>query len=322
MKRTTATTLALLVVAACTGGSEASTTTVAGTTSTSTTSTSGSSSTSSPLTSTTTTGSSDTTEEETETTLPPVVAQAVFAFTGGTTPFITVTVEVAEGEDGPWQPAGFFADPTPVLTGASYWVRFNIANRDSLGEVVDVDISGFDGSVIGEDVCSLDEPIPVGGSTSCVVGGEEGFPVEPGGSQEDFSSIGEGERQGTESGRYFQPPIPTSLEFDGARHSFLFAFDTEEGLRVDGTADGAEIEVDLGGFELSGPLRVDCSDPYPGGRSSTGGSPTEDEPALAAYVIENFTGEGESQGGCAEIPTVTLTFEQIESDEALLYQTP
>lgn len=318
MTRSIASTLALLLVAACAGGGDSTTTSSAATSTTSTSIAVSSTTTTGGA--TTTSAASDTTDPETPVTLPPVVARAVFAFTGGTTAAIRVTVEIAESPDGPWLLAGFDADPTPVLTGSNYWVRFTIENLDSLGSVVDVDISGFDNSDIGEDVCTLEEPIPVGGSAVCIL--PDGFSVEAGGAQNDFDSTGVGQRQGTEEGRYFQPPIQTPLGFDDAMHSFLFVFDTEEGVRIEGTSDGDEIMVDVDGFELAGPLRVDCSDLYPDGTSTTGGSPSGEEPALAAFVIDNFGSDGERRPGCADIPTVSLPFDSIGSDGAYLYETP
>ncbi|MDP9144118.1 MAG: hypothetical protein M3N43_05400 [Actinomycetota bacterium] len=322
MNRTIASTaLALLMVAACGGGTE-TTTTVPGTTTTSTVSTSTSTPTSVTLAGSTTTDASGATDPTAPPTVPPVIAQIAFAFAGGTTPRIGVTVAVGESPDGPWWPAGF-SDDTPTLTGSSFWVQFTIANLDSLGVVTDVDLSGIDGSVIGEDVCSLDAPIPIGGAVTCTVGGSDGFPVEPGGAQNDFIAIGEGVRQGTALERYFQPPITSTRGYADAPHSFLLIFDTEEGAGVDGTSGAAEVEVDVAGLDLSRPVRVDCSDRFPGGRSSTGGSPTESEPALVAYVIENFSDGGDSLGGCSEIPLIELTYElDGSSDTAFLYLTP
>jgi hypothetical protein len=323
MNRTTAwTALALLMIAACGGGTEASTTTLSTTTSGSLLSTSSTSTSTTIFDTTTTTDATGTTDPGPPPTLPPVIAQTAFAFAAGTTPRIAVTVAVAESPDGPWLPAGFGAD-TPILNGSSFWVRFTIANLDSLGSVTDVDISGFDNSVLGTDVCSLDDPIPVDGEGTCVVGGSEGFPVQPGGAQNDFTAIGEGQRQGTALERYFDPPVPLGRSFADARHSFLLVFETGQGVRVDGTANGAEVEIGLGGLDLSRPVRVDCSDRFPEGRSDTGGSPTGDEPALVAFVIENFSDTGDSLGGCSHIPQVPLVFDlDGSSDTAFLYQTP
>ncbi len=319
-RTTTSTVVALLMVAACGGTVESTTTlgvttTVAGSTSTST-------QTSLTLAGSTTTGPPGTTGPTVPPTVPAVIAQIAFAFAGGTTPRIAVTAAVGESPDGPWWPAGFFVD-TPTLTGSSFWVQFTIANLDSLGVVTDVDLSGVNGSVIGEDVCSLDEPIPIGGAVTCVVGGPDGFPVQPGGAQNEFTAIGEGVRQGTELERYFQPPITTTPGYDDAPHSFLLVFDTDDGLGVEGTSGAPEVEVEAPGLDLSGPVRVDCSDRFPDGRSSTGGSPTGSEPALVAYLIENFSNNGDSLGGCSEIPVIELTYElDGSSDTGFLYLTP
>lgn len=292
----TATVGALALLAAACSGSTAATTT--GSESTSTTSSSLLTTTTSILDSTTegptTTGGPGTTEGPPPT-LSPVIAQVGFAFAGGDDPTVLVRVSVAEARDGPWLPAGI-SDPTPTLTGPSYWVRFEITNTDGLGAVLtDLDISGFEvGSPLGDDVCELGAPLPPGSQTRCVVGG---FPVEPGDNDVDFWVSGFGPRQG-EPDRWFTPPIPTSLEFGGARNSFVLVFDTPEGVRVDGTSDGPEVEIDVDGFELSGTVRVDC----------TGGNPFEGQPRLEAYVIENFSAGGDRIGGCSEIPSQELDF--------------
>ena len=214
----------------------------------------------------------------------------------------------ARSPDGPWSPAGF-SDQTPTLTGPSYWVRFDITNVDQLNAVLtDIDISGFDaGSFLGEDICELEAPVPKDGEAVCIIGGSDGLPVQPGGNQVDFVVGGSGPRQG-EPERWFDPPIPTSLEFAGARNSFVLVFDTDEGLRVDGTADGSEIEIEVDG--MSGSVKLDC----------TGGSPFGGPPPLKAYVIENFSADGERIGGCSEIPTGELEFfPDFDSDNAYLY---
>jgi hypothetical protein len=72
---------------------------------------------------------------------------------------------------------------------------------------------------------------------------------------------------------------------------------------------------------LSRPVKVDCSDQFPDGRSATGNSPSPGEPALAAYVIENFSAAGDATGGCSFVPTEQLGFNlDGNSDEAFLYE--
>jgi hypothetical protein len=68
-------------------------------------------------------------------------------------------------------------------------------------------------------------------------------------------------------------------------------------------------------------VKVDCSDQFPEGRSATGGSPTPEEPALAAYVIENYSAAGDRTGECGLVPTQQLPFGlDGNSDEAFLYE--
>ncbi|MGH8915351.1 MAG: hypothetical protein ACRDZM_12650 [Acidimicrobiia bacterium] len=254
-------------------------------------------------------------------TLPPVIAQVGFAFATGADPRLRVEAAVGESPDGPWSPAGF-GDPLPALSGPSFWVRFSISNVDELGAMLtDLDISGFDaGAFLGQDICDLDSPIPPGGELICIVGGADGFPVQPGPNQNDFTADGVGDRQGAPD-RWFAPQIPTALGFDGARNSFLLVFDTPEGIRVDGTADGSEVVIDIGGLGLSRPVKVDCSDQFPDGRSATGASPAAGEPALAAHVIENYSAAGDRQGECAFVPTEQLAFDlDGDSDTAFLYE--
>ena len=317
MNRTTASTLALsLMLAACAGGSDASTTT--GDTSSTTLDT----------TTTTAAGQETTTSEATNTTgsqppatLPPVIAAAVFDFTGGAGS-VLVTVAVGESANGPFFPAGFSADSVPQLGGPRYWVQFTVENLDQLnGTVVGLEISGFDGSDLGEDVCSLD-PIPVGGSASCVAGGDEGFAVELGQQQNDYFVTAVAERQGFPPDRWIQPPVSTSLEYDGARYSFALLFELSEtdGARIDGRSDAASVEIDVPGPELSSPVTIDCSDDFPEGISSTGGSPTPDEAPLVAYVIQSFSAGGDSDGGCARIPTGTIEMDIEGDNSGYLYE--
>ncbi len=297
MKYTAAVAVVALFVVACSGDT-GTTTTASG----STTSTSLPTTTTSVPGATTTEGASSTTGPQG--TVPPVVAQVAFAFATGDDPRVLVEVSVGESPDGPWLPAGF-SDETPTLTGPSYWVRFDITNTDQLNATLtDLDISGFDaGSFLGEDICELDAPLPRDGQAVCIIGG---FPVQLGGNQVDFVAGGFGPRQG-EPDRWFDPAIPTSLEYGGARSSFLLVFDTAEGFAVGGTADGSEVEVDIEG--VSGSVRLDCA-----------GSPFEGEPALEAYVIENFSDDGSRVGGCADIPTAVLEFlADFDSDNAYLY---
>ena len=298
--RHTATVGALtLLIAACGGATEASTTSGVSTP------------TSSSVPGTTTSVPGSTTEgpattEGPQVTLPPQIAQVAFAFATGDDPRVLVRVSVGETPEGPWSPAGF-SEPTPTLTGSSYWVRFDITNVDQLNAVLtDIDISGFDaGSFLGEDICELEAPVPRDGEAVCVIGGSDGLPVQPGGNQVDFVVGGSGPRQG-EPERWFDPPIPTSLEFEGARNSFVLVFDTTEGFRVDGTADGSEVEID----GISGSVRLDC----------TGGSPFDGEPGLKAHVIENFSANGDREGRCEDIPTGELEFfPDFDSDNAYLY---
>jgi hypothetical protein len=314
-----ATAIALLVVLAC-GGDAGSSTTSSATTSTSvpgtSTSTQAGSTIQPPITldGTGTTGT-------TPGTLPPVIAQVAFAFATGDDPRILVKVAVGESPDGSWSPAGF-GDPLPTLSGPRFWVRFTVTNVDQLGAVLtDLDISGFDaGSFLGVDICGLDSPLPPDGQMTCIVGGADGFPVQPGPRQNDFTADGVGDRQGAPD-RWFDPQIPTALGFQGARNSFLFVFDTPDGIRVDGTADASEVVIDIGGLGLSRPVKVDCSDQFPDGRSATGGSPAPGEPALAAYVIENYSAAGDPTGECSFIPTEQLGFNlDGNSDTTFLYE--
>jgi hypothetical protein len=307
----TATAIALLlVVVACGGDTGSSTTSDSSSTSSAATSTSV------PGTSTSTQAGSTpqppTTLDGTNTTgttpdtLPPVIAQVGFAFATGDDPRLLVRVSVGETREGPWLPAGIF-DPTPTLSGPSYWVRFHITNVDRLNAVLtDLDISGFEvGSPLGRDVCDLDAPLPKDGEQTCIIGG---FPVQPGPNDVDFTVSGVGPRQG-EPERWFDPPIPTTLEFTGAHNSFLLVFDTTEGIRVDGTADASQFEIDIGG--LSGTVRVDCA----------GGSPFGGTPGLKAYVIENFSSAGDRVGECSEIPSAVLDFfPDSDSDDAYFYE--
>lgn len=297
------TAVALLMVAAC-GGDAGSSATSSTTTSTSVPGTSTSTqsgSTTQPsitLDGTGTTGTPDT--------LPPIIAQIAFAFATGDDPRLLVGVSVGETRDGPWFPAGN-PDSAPTLSGPSYWVRFDITNVDRLNAVLtDLDISGFEvGSPLGADVCELGAPLPKDGEATCIVGG---FPVQPGPNDVDFNVSGIGPRQG-EPERWFDPPIPTSLEFTGARNRFVLVFDTTEGIRVDGTADSSQVEIDIGG--LSGTVRVDCA----------GGSPFDGTAGLKAYVIENFTAAGDRIGGCSEIPSADLDFfSDFDSDETYFYE--
>lgn len=287
-----------LLVAAC-GGEAVETTTTSGSTSTTSTSPSSTSTTEGS----TTTGGSGTTGPQV--TLPPQIAQVAFAFATGDDPRVLVRVSVGESSDGPWLPAGF-NDPTPTLTGSSYWVRFDITNTDQLNAVLtDLNISGVDaGAFLGEDICVLEAPVPRDGQTTCIVGD---FPVQQGGNQVDFIAGGFGPRQG-EPERWFDPPIPTSLEFAGARNSFVLVFDTTEGLRVDGSADGSEVEIDVAG--ISGTMSLDCG----------GGSQFAGEPPLKAYVIEKYSADGARVDGCSTVPTGELEFfPDGNGDDAYLY---
>jgi len=301
MKYTAAIGALALLVAACSAATGESTTSTESTSSTST-SVPGIT-TSVPTTGgPTITGASDTTDGPVPT-LPPVIAEVAFAFASGDDPRVLVEVSVGETPEGPWLSAGF-SDETPTLTGPSYWVRFDITNTDQLNAVLtDLDISGFDaGSFLGEDICELDSPLPRDGQAVCIVGE---FPVQPGDNQADFVVGGFGPRQGGPD-RWFDPPIPTSLEFAGARNSFVFVFETSDGLRVDGTADGSEIDVE----GISGSVRLDCA----------GRSPFDGDPPLEAYVIENFSPDGSRVGGCSDIPTGDLEFfPDFDGDNAYLY---
>ena len=301
MKKTAAVGLLVLLVAACSGGIGSSTTSSGSSTSLPTTTSSAAGATTEGP---TITSASDTTDGPGPT-LPPVIAEVAFAFASGDDPRVLVRVSVGDTSDGPWFPAGF-SDPTPTLSGSSYWVRFDITNVDQLNAVLnDIDISGFDaGSFLGEDICELEAPVPRDGGAVCIIGG---FPVQPGGNQVDFVVGGSGSRQG-EPERWFDPPLPTSLDFAGARNSFALVFDTTEGFRVDGTANGSEIEIDVDG--ISGSVRLDCTD----------GSPFGGEPGLKAYVIENFSANGDREGRCEDIPTGELEFfPDFDSDNAYQY---
>ncbi len=310
-----ATAIALLVVVACSGDAESTTSTGSSSTTTST-SVPGTSSTQAE--STTTVDGTGTTKAPPDT-LPPVIAQVAFAFAAGDDPSILVKVAVGESPGGPWSPAGFNDSP-PTLSGPSFWVRFSITNVDRLGAMLtDLDISGSDaGSFLGEDICDLDSPLLPSSELICIVGGANGFPVQPGANQNDFTADGLGDRQGAPN-RWFTPQIPRTLGFR-ARNSFVLIFDTPEGIRVDGTADSPEVVIDIEGLGLSRPVKIDCSDQFPDGRSASGGSPAAGEPALAAYVVENYSAAGERVGGCAHVPTESLTFFlDGDSDRAFLY---
>jgi hypothetical protein len=300
MKRTAAVCLLVLWVAACSGDTESSTTFGGSTSLVSTTSTVAGSTTEGP----TITSASNTTDGP-QPTLPTVIAEVAFAFASGDDPRVLVEVSVGESPDGPWLPAGF-SDETPTLTGPSYWVRFDITNTDQLNAVLtDLDISGFDaGSFLGEDFCELEEPLPRDGQTACIIGD---FPVQPGGNQADFVVAGFGARQGG-TDRWYNPPIPTRLEYGGSRHSFALVFGTDEGLRIDGTSDASEVEID--DFGVSGSVRLDCP----------GGSPFDGDPSLEAYVIETFSADGSRGDPCSNIPTGNLEFfPDFDGDNAYLY---
>jgi hypothetical protein len=290
MKRTAAVAVLALLFAACNGGTDGSTTTGGSSTSLG--------STTSSIPGSTTTGGTDTTLSP-QGTVPPVIAQVAFAFASGADPTVLVRVSVAETPDGPWLPAGIF-DPTPTLSGPSYWVRFDITNTDGLGAVLtDLDVSGFE-DPLGDDICDLEAPLAPDEETSCIVGG---FPVQPGDNDVDFFVSGVGPRQGIPPDRWYAPQIPTSLDYSGARNSFVLVFDTEEGVRVDGAADAAEVEIDVGG--VSGTVRLDCA----------GGSPFGGPPALEAYVIQNFSADGSREDGCMQIPTAELEFSSADDDD-------
>lgn len=319
--------MALLVVLACGGDAASSGSSSAATTTTSAPGTStitSATTTSIPGTTSTQAGSTTqplTTVDETSTTpgtLAPVIAQVGFAFAIGDDPSMLVEVAIGESPGGPWFPAGF-GDPLPTLSGPSFWVSFTVTNVDRLDAVLtDLDISGVDtGSFLGVDICSLDSPLPLDGQVTCIVGGADGFDVQPGVVQNDFTAGGVGDRQGSPD-RWFDPQIPTALGFQGAAHSFLLVFDAPDGIRI-GTADGPEI--DIGGLGLSRPVKIDCSDQFPDGRSATGGSPAAGELALAAYVIENYSAAGDLTGECSFVPTEPLGFSlDGNSDTAFLYE--
>jgi len=311
-----ATAIALLVIAACGGDAGSSTTSSTSTSVPGSSTSTQAGSTTQPSTTIDGTGTTATTPG----TLPPVIAQIAFAFATGDDPRIGVEVSVGESPDGPWSPAGF--DDVPTLSGPRFWVRFTVTNVDQLGAVLtDLDISGFDaGSFLGEDICDLESPLPPDGQMICIVGGADGFPTQPGTRQNDFTAGGVGDRQGAPN-RWFDPQIPIALGFQGARNSFLFVFDTPEGTGVGGTADASEVIIDIGGLGLSRPVKVDCTDQFPDGRSATGASPAPGEPALAAYVIENYTATGDRTGECGFVPTEQLEFNlDFNSDEAFLYE--
>lgn len=281
-----------LLVSACGGTTSGSTSTTSSSLPSTTTSIPGST-TEGP----TTTGGSGTTEGPTQT-VPPVIAQVAFAFATGDDPTVLVRVSVAETPGGPWLRAGL-SDPTPTLSGPTYWVRFDITNTDGLGAVLtDLNISGSE-APLGEDMCELDAPLPQDAETSCIVGE---FPVQPGDNEVRFDVSGVGPRQG-EPNRWYSPQIPTSLDFGGARNSFVLVFDTDEGVRVDGRADAAQVEVEVGG--VSGTVRLDCS----------GGSPFDGTPALEAYVIENFSADGSRVNECEHVPASELPFSPADDDE-------
>jgi hypothetical protein len=176
--------------------------------------------------------------------------------------------------------------------------------------VTDVDISGTppDPGPIGIDVCQLAAPIPVAEASTCVLGGPDGFDVTPGGAEHDFSAEGQGFRQGVAPEVYFKPPIPEVLGYDDAPYRFVLVFDQDTGVRLDGTAHAANVTIDLAGLNLSMPVPIDCSDLFPGGVSSSGGSPTASETKLVAFVIATFAADGSSTGSCDEIPKQVLPF--------------
>jgi hypothetical protein len=231
-----------------------------------------------------------------------VIAQVAFAFAEGDNPSVLVQVSVGESSDGPWAPAGD-PDVTPTLTGPTYWVRFDITNTDGLGAVLtDLDISGFE--PLSLDMCELEAPLPQDAETSCVIGG---FPVQPGENEIEFDASGVGHRQGFKPDKWYQPPIPTSLDFDEAPNSFVLVFDTEEGTRLEGKADASEVEIDVG--SVSGTIQLDCN----------GGTRFDGTPALEAYVIEKFSANGSSRERCSVIPTAELPFSRDDSDDVYFY---
>lgn len=268
-----------------------------------------------------------TTEAETTTTvatLPPSIAEAAFAFAAGTDPRIRIKVFVGESSTGPWNPAGAI-DPTPTVDGSKYWVRFTVANRDSLGNVTAVAISGSppDPGPIGTDVCPLTAELEPSESTECILGGTDGFDVDPAGAEHFFVTTGLGFRQGVAPEVYFNPPIPESVGYDNAPHRFILVFDSPPlGVRIDGIAHDPDVPIDLPVLSLSSSVRVDCTDGFPGGVSAVGGSPTAGEPKLVAYVIGNFNADGSDAGSCSEIPKQDLDFELTgDSDFSLSYAT-
>ena len=324
----------MLVAAACSGGSGANeeidttqttppvvSTTTPSFAATATTTTPPPSATTQEPTATTTTQQTASEATTTTGTIPPALAAAVFAFASGTTPRIDVSVAVGETPDGPWLPAEF-RDPTPTIVGPRYWVQFTITNLDSLGTVTSIDISGEvpDGGPLGNDICTLDAPLGVAEHTTCVVGGTDGFETNPAGGEHFFTAVGDGFRQGTADEVYFDPPIPDSLAYAGAPHGFVLVLGTAEGFRIDGESFSPDVDIDLGGVDLSMPVRVDCSDSFPSGASATGGSPTAGEPPMIAFTMAEFDSTGSLLGSCSQIPQVDLTFVlDGGSDSSFLY---
>lgn len=275
-------------------------------------------------TSTTTATTTTTTRPASTTTttvpLPAVIAEGVFAFASGVDPEFRILARVANSPNGPWQLAGHRSE-VPTLKPGKFWIQFTIDNLDSLGTLVDVEVAGTapDPGPLGTDVCTVAGPIPPNGTTTCLVGGGDGFDVAAIG-EFFFTATGMGSRQGTAPGAYFNPPIPTSLAYDGAPHSLTMVFDTSAGIRIDGKAFTPTVNLTTANVQLAKPLRIDCQDEFPGGFSAVGGSPAPGEPGVLAFVIATFADDGSPAGSCSRIPTRNLEFTRdLNSDFTIRY---
>jgi hypothetical protein len=222
------------------------------------------------------------------------VAQGTFNFASGADPQVRVTVEVGTTEDGPWEPAGYGSNPT--IDGNEYWIRFTIDNRDSLGVIFALDISGIDGEVLGTNVCPDQTPIAPETAETCVVGP---LPVALGAHSVPFSVTASGNRQPDGQGGYFSPPLEPP-DFQDRPISFLVLFETNtsprEALLIEGAASGDSVEVNIPS-ELEASISLDCATPGEGS-----------EFPVIAYFIIMYDEAGAQTSACEHIPTETLDY--------------
>lgn len=217
-----------------------------------------------------------------------------FDFASGSDPQVKVTVEIGTAADGPWLAAGFGQSPT--IIEPEFWIRFTIDNRDSLGAITELDISGTGGGPLSSNVCPNQVPIPKSTTETCIVGP---LPVVAGAQSIGFSVTASGERQSAGNGQFFSPPL-VAPGYLGAPTSFLFVFETSvsprEGLLIEGRASGSTLDVDLPG-ELVATISVECSSPGAGSGFT-----------VLAFSITTYDAAGTPTGGCASIPSVTLNY--------------